>query len=421
MITSITPLEGAYGTEVTVTGDNFDAAATNLVLSGEASPLSFAMPSAGTQSKPSNVITKWSKTEIKFRYPFPAEGVIRVTSKSGQAEGGAFVPSWKPGTPLSGAFNRQPMLAVVSPAAGTTVAAFDGVTGPVIVIGKPDGSIETNAWNRGASAIPAISLYVTPSGTVDGFFSSGGTLWRLTDAAGAATTASTGIAAEYAAGGQDATGPYAWIKNGTTLQRVRPPGWTADQTITDPTPGGAPGPTIAVSADHSLFVGWGRNDTGSFPLYDHTATVITRRLRPGQGAFDAQRTAGGGADDKMIWTRLRPGPDGRVASYFCASDTGFMASATIDCQEGYIGNGTSMPSPSQASEYIVGYNSTTAAAALCDVATATLKLGPEGSTAQQVPTIFPCPSAIVAVAVDPAGAGNVLVRSGNYLYAPRPR
>jgi hypothetical protein len=421
VITSVAPLAGDYGTEVTVTGDNFDAPNTNLVLNGEVSPLSYGMPAANTPSKPSNVITKWSKTEIKFRYPFPADGVIRVTSKSGQAEGGSFVPSWRPGTPLSGKFNRQPMLAVVSPAAGTTVAAFDGVTGPVIVIGKPDGSIETKAFNRGASSILTMSLHVTSAGKVDGFFSSGGLLWQLTDAMGAATTASTGVTAAFAAGGQDATGTYAWIRNGTTIQRVRAPSWTADLTVTDPTPANAPGPTLAVSADHSLFVGWGFNDTGSFPLYDHTASTRARRLRPGQTTFDAYRTVGGGADDKLIWTRLRPGPDGRVASYFCASDTGYMASTTVDCQEGYVGNGASVPSLAQASEYIVGYNTTTAVAALCDVPTATLKIGPEGNTSQQVAAIFPCPSAIVAVAADPAGAGNVLVRVGDYLYGPRPR
>ncbi len=421
VITSVSPLEGDYGTEVTVTGDNFDDATANLVLSGGVEPLSYAMPKQGTASKPSNVITKWTKTEIKFRYPFPAEGVVRVTSKAGQAEGGAFVPSWKPGTPLSGAFNRQPLLAVVSPAAGTTVAAFDGVTGPLIVIGKPDGSIATKPFNRGSSSILTMSLYVTPSGTVDGFFSSGGVLWRLTDATGAATTASTGVAAAFAAGGQDATGPYAWIKNGTTVERVRPPSWTVDQTVTDPTPPSAPGPSIAVSPDDSLFVGWGVNETGSFPLYDHTAKAVSRRLRPGQTTFDAVRTVGSGADDKMIWTRFRPGPDGRVASYFCASDTGYLASATVDCKEGYVGNGTAIPSSSVASEYVVGYSATTAFAASCEVATAKLKLGPEGQTAQQVPTVFPCPSAIVAVSVDPAGAGHMLVRYGNYLYAPRKR
>lgn len=421
VIASVSPLAGDYGTEVTVTGDNFDDATARLVLSGGVEPLRFAMPAPGTESKPSNVITKWSKTEIKFRYPFPAEGMVRVTSTAGQAEGGAFVPSWTPGVPLSGAFNRQPLLGVVSPAAGTTVAAFDGITGPLIVIGKPEGSIETKAFDRGSTSILTMSLYVTPSGTVDGFFSSGGVLWRLTDATGSATTAATGVTAAFAAGGQDATGPYAWIKNGATVQRVRPPGWAVDQTLADPTPASAPGQSIAVGPDNALFVGWGVNETGSFPFYDHTASAVGRRLRPGQAAFDAVRKVGGGADDKMIWTRFRPGPDGRAAAYFCASDTGFLASATVDCQEGYVGNGTSVPSSSQASEYVVGYNATTAVAASCEVATATLKLGPEAQTAQQVPTIFPCPSAIVAVSVDPSGAGHVLVRSGKYLYAPRKR
>jgi hypothetical protein len=417
----VSPLQGDYGTEVTVTGDNFDGQAANLSLGTAGEALAYGMPAQGTQSKPSNVITKWSKTEIKFRYPFPAEGVIRVTSKSGTAEGGSFVPSWKAGTPLTGAFNRQPMLAVVSPAPGTMVAAFDGVTGPLIVIGAADGSISTKAFNRGSTSILTMSLYVTPNGSVDGFFSSGGTLWRLTDATGTATTTSTGVTAAFAAGGQDATGPYAWIRNGSSLQRVRPPSWTVDKTATDPTPGNAPGQSIAVSADNSLFVGWGVNDSGSFPLYDHTAKAVAARLGATDGAFGTPRTVGSGADDYMIWTRFRPGPEGRVASYFCASDTGYMASTTVDCKEGYVGNGTLIPASNVASEYIVGYNATTSIAALCEVATAKLKIGPEGQTAQQEPALFPCPSAIVAVGADPTGTGQVLVRYGNQLFAPHKR
>src|SRR5262249_11054635 len=150
----------------------------------------------------------------------------------------------------------------------------------------------------------------------------------------------------------------------------------------------APGQSIAVGSDNSLYVGWGITDGGSFPLYDETATAVSRRLRPGQSTFDSQRYVGGGADDVMIWTRFRAGPDGRVASYFCASDTGLFSSPSVDCKEGYVGDGASVPSLSVASEYIVGWSTTTAVAASCDVATASLKLGPEGQTAQQVSTIF---------------------------------
>lgn len=422
IVTSVTPLEGDYGTEVTVTGDNFDDPTANLTLGAALQPLVYAMPPAGTASSPANVITKWSKTEIKFRYPFPADGSVGVASKSGSAQGGTFVPSWKPGPPLAGDFSRQPLMAVVSPAAGVTVAAFDGSTGPILVVAKADGSLESRAYDRGPKSILSMSLYVTPAGTVDGFFSSGGMLWKLTDGMGAATTASTGVAAAFAAGGHDATGPYAWIKNGATLSRVRPPSWTADKTIADPTPSNASGQTIAVSPDNALYVGWGVADGGSFPFYDQTSAPYARRLRDGQSVFDGAQKIGYGADDLMIWTRLRPGPDGRVSSYYCANDTGLFESPTVDCGEGYVGNGVPIPSSSEVSEYVVGYNQTTAFVSACEVATAKLRVGPEAQTAQQAPALFPCPSLkTIAVSVDPLGAGHVLVKANNVLYAPRKR
>src|SRR5205807_4071177 len=112
-------------------------------------------------------------------------------------------------------------------------------------------------------------------------------------------------------------------------------------TVSDPTPASAPGPSIAVAPDGSLFVGWGINDSGSFPLYDHVAYPTSRRLRPGTSTFDPERIGGSGADDDMLWTRFRPGPDGRVYSYYCANDTGIFSSPKLDCGEGYIdANGT---------------------------------------------------------------------------------
>jgi hypothetical protein len=427
VISSISPLEGDYGTEVTITGDNFDDSTAQLALSNESdAPITYTNPNGGTtaggeapNTTAAAVITKWSKTEIKFRYPFPADGTIRMTSKSGQAEGGSFVPTWKPGRALSGSFARRVLLNVVSPAPKTIVAAFDGATGPMIVVGLPDGSLTQKSFDRGSAALTTMSLYVTPSGGVEGFFSRDGSLWRLTDAMGSPTTATTGVTAAFAAGGQDATGPYAWIKSGATLSRVRPPSWTAETTAADPTPSGAPGPSIAVSPDHSLIVGWGVNSTGSFPLYDHTTSARAARLRVGMTTFDAAKSVGGGADDYMVWTRFRAGPEGRIASYFCANDTGMFASTTVDCREGYVGAGTT-PSYAQLSDVVVGYNATTAVIAACDTTNATMKTGPETQTAQQTTSLFPCPS-IVAVAADPSGAAGTLVTAGKYLYAPHKR
>lgn len=423
VISSTGPLEGEYGTLVTITGDNLDEASATLQLGTPTENLSFPKPPAGTgEGLPSAVIKKWTKTEIQFKYPFPAEGAIRVVTKSGQAEGASFVPAWRPGSPLAAKLGRRELLGVVSPANGTIVAMFDGAGGPKILVGSADGSVTSKPFDRGGGALMTGSLYVTPAGKVDGFFVNNGTLWQLTDAAGTPSTSSTNVTAQRAAGGVDATGAYAWVKNGgTTVSRYRAPAWTATgETVTDPTPANAPGQSMAVGIDNSLYMGWGVNSSGSFPLYDHTTSAVTQRLRPGLTTFDAKRTVGSGADDYMVWTRFIGGPEGRVSSYFCANDTGIFGGASLDCEEGYAGAGTSAPSGTVVSEYVVGFGATSTVAVSCEKATSTLKMGPETQTAQQTPALFPCPG-IVTAAADPTGAPVVLVQAGAYIYAPKKR
>jgi hypothetical protein len=264
------------------------------------------------------------------------------------------------------------------------------------------------------------SLWVTPGGQVDGVFVREGALWTITDAAGAATTATTNIAAARAAGGLDATGPYAWIANGASVTRHRSPTWSATaDVVTDPTPTSAPGKSLAVGIDHSLYAGWGVNSTGSFPLYDHTSRPVTRRLRPGQTTFDAERSLGGGADDVMSFTRFRAGPGGRVASYYCANDSGAFASTSWDCGEGYVAD-VSPPSMAGSTDYVPGWNATTTVATYCVTATKTMKLGVEGNTASHTAPLFPCPH-VAAITVDAADQPVFVAWSGAYLYAPKKR
>lgn len=421
VVSGVAPLSGDYGTEVTITGEGFDRAGTTLVLDAPAKPIVFTKPSATAPAKPSDPILAWSDTSITIKYPFPAEGALRVTNPAGSAEGPAFEPSVTPGVPLAGTFTRRELLAAVSPAANAFVLAFDGDTGPKLVyVDVATGALSEKPLPRSA-ILRNLSLYVDASGVVGGFYEQGGNLVHLTDVLGTPTATATTVGAQQVAGGADATGPYAWIRNaGSEIARVRPPGFTAETTVTDPTPSSAPGPSMAVAPDHSLFVGWGVNDTGSFPLYDYTAFPRVRRLRPGQTTFDAAKQVGGGADDYMIWTRFRPGPEGRVASYFCATDTGLLSSPALDCGEGYTGSATPTPSATLVSEYMVGWNDAAGFAAACRKETATLHVGPEGQTASQSAWLFPCPR-IVAVAADAAGTPLLLVDWEGNLYAPRPR
>lgn len=418
VITGISPLEGDYGAEVTVTGDNLNPSSAALILDTPAAPLKIDIPKDTTNPNP--IVVKWTKTEIRFKYPFPAEGAVRVSTSSGQATGGTFAPSVRPGSPIAGTFARRDLLGFVSPAAGTIVGIFDGDLGPRVLVGRPDGSVQVRTFTRGASALQRMGVYATAQGTVEGFFVGGGKLWQLKDAAGTPSATDTGVAAVDAAGGVDGTGTYAWIDKGNgQLARVRPPSWAESATVTDPRASSAPGRSMSLGADQTLYVGWGYNSGGSFPLYDNVAYPLVRRLRPGQTSFDAQRTMSPAVDDKMLWTRIVGGPNGRVWAYYCGKDTG-VGSPTIDCAESYLDAGTPRPGSDVVSQYVVGFGATTAFAAACEKDTSTLKFGPEEQTAQQAPLLFPCPN-VVGVAVDPQGAGVMLVEAGGYVYAPTKR
>lgn len=416
-ITNVTPLAGDYGTLVTITGDNLDEGSAALVLGGTDEDVTIAKPSAGEGAgEPSAIVTKWTKTEIQFRYPFPADGAVGIRTRSGQARGGTFVPRVRPGVPASGKFSRRDMLAIVSPAPGTVVAAFDGEAGPYLLVAT-GGDVRATAFPRGSEALRHASLFVTASGDVEGLFVAGDDLWHLTDVLGTPKATDTGIPATHAAGGSDETGTYAWIKMGTTLSRHRAPTWNATgETVADPTPNNAPGTSLAVGPEHSLYAAWGVNDGGSFPLYDHTTRPVMRRLRPGQTVFDAQKSAGGSADDYMTWTRLRPGPNGLVTSYFCASDTGVFSGASTVCRESFLG-GVPASSYEAFTDYVVGYDASEAFVAGCEATSATIKVGPEADTSAQRALLFPCPS-ILAVAAS-EGRTQVLVDIGGKIFAPR--
>jgi hypothetical protein len=425
VITSASPLAGDYGTTVTIEGDNLDEASAELTLASPTGALSVPMPPPGSGgvAQPDQVVLSWSKTKIEFRYPFPADGAVGITTKSGQASGGTFVPSTRPGSGISGVFTRRELLSTVSPSAGTLVAAFDGDTGPQILVAKGDGTIDTKAYNRGSTKLTTMSLYVD-GGSVGGLYAIGGSLYQLTDAIGAATTATTGVAALDAAGGADASGPYAWIRNANaTLSQVRPPSWNASATVADPTPSNAPTPTLAVSPDGAVVAGWGVNDGGSFPTYDNTAWPDFRVMAAGTSSFGSTEQGGYGADDAMVWMRLHAGPGGRVFSYYCANNTGlFDPVGTLDCGEGYLGatGGIDEPTTASHAERVWGWDASSGFMSSCDAATSTLSVGPEADTASAKALLWPC-ARVIAVQPDTAGVPMILVQYGSYVYSPRPR
>jgi hypothetical protein len=418
IIATTAPLAGDYGTEVTITGDDFNSAGATLVLSSpKGTPVSFAMPTAPSND-PNGVIRVWSKTEIRFKYPFPAEGAIVVRTNAGQATAGSFLPSWSPGQPISGTFSKAGLLDVTSPAAGRIVAAFDRDTGPTLLVA--DGtSVTPVAFERGAATLNQMNLVSTPGGSVAGYFAIGTppTVRRMTLSQGIATTADTAVAltadAPFFAAGIDTAGEYLWARRTAgQLVRLRAPSWTPEGVpVTEPS--NHKSLSGATSPDGSLYVVWGWNVSSTFDDY---AYPIAGRLRPAQVTFAAAVRAGPLADDYMLWTRSRAADSGEVVSYYCATDTG-LGSASTDCDEGYLdATGTYQ----SGAPIAVGFGAAGSVMAKCDSTTATLKFGPTADTVKQVGVLYPCPTPLAAV-VDSAGTGLLLVKSGTDVYSPRKR
>jgi hypothetical protein len=417
-IVTVQPLTGDYGTEITITGDDLNSAGATLVLaSPKGTPLMYPLPSA-PNSNPATVVRVWSKTEIRFKYPFPAEGSIVVRTGAGQATAGSFVPTWSPGQPLAGAFSKAGLLDVTSSATNKIVAAFDRDSGPTLLVA--DGTVVTPiAFDRGPSTVNQMHLLASSTGEITGYFAQGSppSVRRLTLSQGIASAADTGVVltadAPFFAAGIDATGEYLWArKTAGQLVRLRAPGWTQDAgPITEPS--NHKSLSGATSPDGSLFVVWGRDTSTTFDDYSYP---VAARLRPNQVTFAASVRAGPSADDYMFWTRARASNSGEVWTNYCATDTG-IGSPSTDCDEGYLdATGTYQAG----ARIAVGFGNTGSVIARCDDTTATFLFGPTANTAQQVPILFPCPAPLAA-AVDSAGKGLILVKVGTDVYSPRQR
>jgi hypothetical protein len=418
-VTNVGPNTGDYGTVITIDGDNLDGADVKVVLASSGGPITLDKVTGAVLSP----LEAKSKNQIQFKYPFPAEGQMSlVSSKGGTMNIGSFVPTWKPGAPLTGKLLRTDLLGAVSPAPNTLVSVFDGVSGPYFVIA--DGSsIKTVAYERGASALLRANLYVAANGDVGGFFATGTPpqLWQMKLSNGVATTTNTGVTLtatkSFFAGGSDTTGPYAWVrKTAGSIERVRPPTWATDKTVTEP---GASTNSVSggIGPDGTLFMVWGKDIKS---LLDDYAVPYAAKLGPAATTFASETAVGPKADDIMIWTRVRgAGPSGQLITFYCASDSGAFASTTVDCKEGYVGlSGTLEMQSATIKDKTVGFDGTKTMSMTCDAATRVLSIGAADNVALQVPALYPCPTQ-VAVGVDSTGKALVMVSDGNNVYSPR--
>ncbi len=280
--TALAPAAGAYGTYLTIVGTDFTDAGA-LVLSSGTGDLTLS--STTLQADAGEL---WQDEMIVFRYPFPAEGNVLVSTPYGIADAGVFLPSWKPGASLAeDQDDYTPFPASFLGAAGTAVG----------VIRYPDPPLVYGGWgvmiHDGTSPqlfhldVPSafvltIALVPAPGLEPDGVAlvgmtapdggSTPGTLQRLTWNGGVPSLQPTGVAALNALGaGTDATGFFSWAQalDGGFI-RVRPPSWTVDKTLAPPAGFGNGGKTSQTFfLNGTLVAQWtiGR-DTG-FPLFQH--------------------------------------------------------------------------------------------------------------------------------------------------------
>ncbi len=425
-VTNVGPLAGDYGTLVTIDGDNLGTSDVRVEL--ETTEGAIVLTKSQVQAPVSGeIVVKWDKTQIQFKYPFPAEGQIRVTNGEVEIDGGKFAPSWRPGASVSGTFLKTDVLGVVAPAPGKLVTVFDGPsTGAYFVVA--DGtSITPVAYDRGATALRHASVYTANNGDVEGFYASPDAhLWQMKLAGTTATTTDTGVqitAVEpFVAGGTDANGAYAWIRTANVqISRVHAPSWAVDKGPIAEPPNGTSIVEGAVAPDGSLVMAW-EHDEESF-LGDKYVLPYAATLAPGGTGFGSSVVVGPQADDYSLWLRVRgAGPSHQLATFYCAKDTDTLGNTIgTDCKEGYVGPlGTVEPLPATMSDRTVGWNAAVSVAMVCDKATNTLKVGPADDAAKQVTALYPCPPE-VSIAADPTGAAVMLVSTGSHIYSPRKR
>lgn len=308
-VTSTSPLQGPWGTEIRITG----AALGNAKSSG----VFLAFGDNGLVLPTASEVVKWTEEEIVFRIPFPQFGTISVNTSHGSAVAGEFPAPWS----LSAA---QPVpigtavLASLSRGAGQIAIALD--TAPASIV-EFDGV----SWR--ASALPAepvlledtVRLY-SVNGVLKAFALSASA--EVVDFAFEAdhwVATQTGISAtkKYALAGGNAGG-VVWFAQGNDWSRARATSgaWGVDKgPVTDPAPGD-PLRAAGATSDGSLYLARPR-DTGNF-LDDLQAPFIRQVAAPAS-TFNSEFKAGASVDDYLTALHLRDRGRGVLVEY-CGSD-----------------------------------------------------------------------------------------------------
>jgi hypothetical protein len=313
VVESLQPESGPYGTLVTISGQSLGSEGMSgfLLTLGDGLELT---------PQDQEFVVSWTDTEIVFRYPFPAEGVISLDSPGGAATVGRFVPTWHIASEIESA-PAATALASISPEPNRIMMLFDTMPLSLVEVG-PEGVVEHAVSVENVDA-KSVRLYLNATGLVEAvgisdevepvivhFANEDG------DLVGTATSIALEATEHVVAGGSE--GAAVWMKRTAGWYRARPSdsGWELDKgPIADPEPS-APDRAAGASSDGSLYLA--HSEDAGFLTDDMEAPYMVR-LTPTGTQFEAATRAGAAVDDYVTSLRLTSSGDGLVVRV-CGSD-----------------------------------------------------------------------------------------------------
>lgn len=418
-VESVSPLDGPYGTTITINGSFLGSSSRAGVQLRIGNAPAFVI-----QANSESFVESWSEDEIRFRYPFPATGEITLETPQGVAAVGDFESSWVSSSVATNA-PAASVIASISAAPQTVTLLFDS-TPPVLLDFGPEGAVSHAVTLNGA--VPSsVRLYLAGS-NVEGIGVTDGDdpeLVHLRNVDGDLVGAATGILLDDAtetalAGGPD--GACAWLHRADGWVRARPIGddWVIDTPPIADVQSTSPDRAVGASSDGSLYVAWSV-DTGYF-LDDMEAPRL-RRLDASSEEWGSSQSAGSNVDDYITSLEILDKGRGVVVRY-CGSDTDpwGVSSTAYRCYDGlHNPAGASIARVSvdvTASRH--AFSASRAVAGYCDDAE-TFRLRtdtdvasePDGPVGEAI--VYPCQTT-TALELDPNGDFVPVVRRGTLLH-----
>ena len=263
------PTEGDYGSEVTVLGNNLGSVARSdvrLVLGGGGEVV--------ITPNDEEFVKAWNEDRLRFRFAFPAEGVVAIETPQGAVMAGDFKPNWLPGD----GYPIAPGASVIA-----SVAAGNGQLA-VVIDTTPPTLARFSASGRTEEVIAitgyrdeTLRLYLGETLEVEGFALSDTSPPEVIqldpDGSDGLVASPTGllVSNEFVlAGGSN--GAVVWYSEADAWRRARPAdaGWTVDKgPIADPDPM-APDHAAGATSDGSL---WARTLGGQVATSSTTWSV----------------------------------------------------------------------------------------------------------------------------------------------------